>query len=401
VRKTIPALCLLLGLFVGLTAARASAQKVTYVGLASPAGYAEVGPGSADTSSPFVPEDAANSGRGMGPSSPGGLPGLAAVDKSGSPPGGCGAGCQCCGCGCGDCDVCRADCDACPGIGTMFFAGMESFRGISDGDFQNNNGMVVGGNVGMPIPLLRNYGFGVQLGGSLGAYDFDGRTSNSVGTDAGGSDVQQQVFVTLGIFRRATEKLPFNMAFAYDWMINDAYGVYATSPRLGQFRSQFGWAFNASNEIGVWSAINDRGDSKNVADPAAGSITVSYRPLSQANVFWHHNFDSGADSWLWAGAPEAEKLGDGGRPGEYTVGLTMQVPLTNRVALYGSGQYMRPTATAGPIASIKDAYSVGFGLEFFPRGSSRNRTVAGNCWMPVLPVANNGSFLVDTTGIPP
>ena len=55
---------------------------------------------------------------------------------------------------------------------------------------------------------------------------------------------------------------------------------------------------------------------------------------------------------------------------------------------------MRPTARAGSAASIEDAYSIGFGLTFYPGGNARTRTVAGNCWMPYLPVANNGTFLV-------
>ena len=36
------------------------------------------------------------------------------------------------------------------------------------------------------------------------------------------------------------------------------------------------------------------------------------------------------------------------------------------------------------------------GISFYPSGNARTRTVAGQSWMPYLPVANNGSFMVDT-----
>jgi hypothetical protein len=178
-------------------------------------------------------------------------------------------------------------------------------------------------------------------------------------------------------------------------MINDAYGAFATSPVLSQFRGQMGYVISDWNELGVWSAMHDRGDGKEVTI-AGVPTSLSYRAVDQYNFFWHHNYDSGADSWLWMGFLENEKVGGLGRLGEFTLGARMQVPLTERVALYAEAEYMRPTAAPGPGASMENAYSVGFGLAFFPNGSSKNRTVAGSCWMPVLPVANNGTFLVDT-----
>ena len=36
------------------------------------------------------------------------------------------------------------------------------------------------------------------------------------------------------------------------------------------------------------------------------------------------------------------------------------------------------------------------GLAFYPQRNARSSTVAGQCWMPLLPVANNGYFLVNT-----
>ena len=109
------------------------------------------------------------------------------------------------------------------------------------------------------------------------------------------SDVQQQMFFTAGLFRRAFDgdhfTSHFSMGIAYDWMINDSFGEYAQSPFLGQWRGQIGYCLNARNEIGVWGTLRDRGSEKT----DVFGETVLYRPLSQINLFWHHTFCSGAN----------------------------------------------------------------------------------------------------------
>jgi hypothetical protein len=284
------------------------------------------------------------------------------------------------GCGC----ACAAACEESPRVGAMLFSGVECWRNISDGPLTNNAGAVIGGNLGFPLPVLGRFGIGGQLGLSYGAFDLDGRFSAD-----DQSPVQQQTFITAGLFRRACGGSRISAGIAYDWMINDEYGFLATHPFLGQWRAQVGYALNPCNELGVWGTLKDRGDS-------AFDGELPFRPVSQVNLFWHHNFDSGADSWLWIGAPEREKLGGEGRLGEFTLGATLYVPLTERVAVYANGQYMRPTARAGLDAAIENSYTVGFGLAFYPCGKAKNASVAGKCWMPYLPVANNGNFLVDS-----
>ena len=71
-------------------------------------------------------------------------------------------------------------------------------------------------------------------------------------------------------------------------------------------------------------------------------------------------------------------------------------PLNDRVALYALVTYMHPSASPGPAGSLDEMWNFSIGLTFFPRPIARSSTVAGQCWMPQLPVANNGTFLVDT-----
>ena len=307
----------------------------------------------------------------------------------------CAAGCQS-KCGADDIGVgaiCN-NCDERLPIGMTFFTGVESWHNISDLFLSNNTGVVVGGNLGIPLPRLAEYGIGAQMGASFGAFDLNGRTT----LEGGPSEVQQQMFFTAGLFRRATDDAPISAGIVYDWMINDGYGVFSTSPSMGQCRIQFGYNLDAHNEVGVWGAISGKRSEKLIAYNL--NMASTYRAINQFNIFWHHNFQSGADGWFWLGVPEKENIGGEGRLGEFTVGATMNVPVTQRMALYATGEYMKPAASAGLAGSVENAYTIGFGLAFFPRGCARNRNVGGDRWTPYMPLANNSNFLIDTDALP-
>ncbi len=381
-RNAVPKVVGLLGLAAALWVNSAMGQMIRFRSNDASDNSTSVAVIADNGSTPFVPEK-----------SNGAVPPQAMAAENDDMPCGCG----CLGCGCG-----KADCDECPGIGIEVLTGVQCWRSIADGDYQNNAGPVVAANLGVPIPGLREYGIGAQVGVSYAAADLDGRVG------ANGTDAQQQTFFTAGLFRRAfdgdhwTSRL--NLGIAYDWMVNDSYGELAQSPFLGQWRGQVGYCLSAQNEIGVWGALRDRSSEK-----FQFGVPIPYSPLSQINLFWHHTFCSGANCWLSVGMPEGVhdalhfnansqtySIINDGSLGEYTLGATFIVPISERWALYANGSYMRPSATAGAAASVEDAYSVGFGLTFYPGCNARTRTVAGNCWMPYLPVANNGTFLVDS-----
>ena len=86
----------------------------------------------------------------------------------------------------------------------------------------------------------------------------------------------------------------------------------------------------------------------------------------------------------------------GGSLGDYLIGLSANVPLNDRVALYTLTTYMHPSASAGPAGFDEESWNFTIGLALYPARNARSNTVAGQCWMPLLPVANNGLFLVDT-----
>lgn len=316
---------------------------------------------------------------------------------------------NCNGKGCAQCDprrLKRPCADPCPRIGWYGFMGVDSWRGVTTGTYQSNNGFAGGLNGGVPLPWLGTYGFGAQFGGSYAAYDFNGQSSPPPGS----SEVMQQIFLTTGFFRRPDQRVPIGFGIVQDWMIANSYGTYSNSPTVGQVRMQIGYAFNPLNEIGLWGAVHDFDSNKNVAAPGVPAMMQTYRAINQLNLFWHHKWLLfGGDSWMYVGVPQQSRLpettfpaGTGGSLGEFILGANWMAPLNDCVSLYANTVYMKPSAHAGTQpngaeAAAQEFWNISFGLAIYPQRAARSTTVGGRQWMPYMPLANNGNFFVDTT----
>lgn len=293
---------------------------------------------------------------------------------------------SCCGGNesCTDPNMCD---DRCPRWGLELFTNYDSWRGISEDIYQNNNGASYGFNAGVPIPLLSALGMGAQFGGSYGTYDYMGRPL------AEQNRIQQQTFATAGLFRRADANLPISLAFAHDWMANDNFGSVSDEPFLAQWRAQVGYMINPRHEIGVWGSWLERFDTQQ--NDVTNSL-LTYRPVSQLNLYWHcKSCWRGADFWTWVGLPDRRRGNGDGTLGEFIVGSAINVPINDRLAVMGNCVYMKPSANAGFTASAQDGFNLSLGIAWYPGRQARSCTVAGRTWMPLLPVANNGNFWVD------
>jgi hypothetical protein len=295
----------------------------------------------------------------------------------------------CCGCDRGNtCDAlagiaCEEGCDDYAVVG---FAGFDSFKGISDGALNSNFGVVTGANMGAPLLGLGDRGIGWQVGISYGIYDLDGRSTFD------NAKSQTQTFVTTGLFRKAHDDQRVSFGLVYDWMYNQEWGVIANSPTLGQWRGQIEYALSGCNAVGVWGCQRDLGSVQ-----AANNFVVTDKAITQANLFWHHKFESAADSWLWIGIPERGRINltEGGSLYDWTIGANVQVPLSDRFALYGNASYSHPSAAAGAIASAEQGYDVGMGIVWYFGRNAVSHSINGKCWTPYMPMANNSNFLVD------
>jgi hypothetical protein len=281
-------------------------------------------------------------------------------------------------------------CDECPGRGIVGFAGLDSFKGVSDDGLPGNFGAVTGLNAAMPVPGLQDYGIGWQLGMSYGIYDVDGRVSL-----VNPAQSQQQIFVTTGFFHKAQGDRRLSFGLVYDWMINNNWGVFGTAPTLGQWRGQIEYAVSGCNAFGVWGAIGDLNSEQHVPVYQQLGIDVKTTAISQVNFFWHHKFCSGADSWVWVGVPETERLGGAGSLGTWTIGANVQVPLSDRLALYANGSYFRPSEAAGVVAAVENGYDVGMGIVWYFGRHAVSHSINGACGLPYMPLGNNSNFLVD------
>ena len=266
------------------------------------------------------------------------------------------------------------------------FHGYSSWRGISDGSGPNNNGFFYGANFGTRLGQLSDRtGIVAQIGGSGGFYDLNGRASPFES-----NEIVQQGFITAGLFRRADELTNFSAGVAFDGMFNDNFGQYGASPFLGQLRYQVAYALNDWHEFGMWGTVRMAGETQDILGP------LSFRAVDQFNFFWHHKFAFGADATSWIGFPDHTKLGGNGSLGNYIFGGTLTAPLSPAWAVYMDLQYMPPSAHIGSTAAKEESFFLGIGLMFYPGRNSRTASVSGSRWRPYLPVANNGSFMVDT-----
>ena len=97
--------------------------------------------------------------------------------------------------------------------------------------------------------------------------------------------------------------------------------------------------------------------------------------------------------------------GYGDTLGSFILGANLTLPISERLSAYANGTYMKPSSHAGfdqgggqvlGVARAQEFWNIGFGLMYSPEGKLRSKTIAGRTWMPYLPVANNGSFLIDS-----
>jgi hypothetical protein len=256
---------------------------------------------------------------------------------------------------------------------TVAFSGAEVFKTHADNDFTNSAGFVNGLNTGFRLGSSNIRG---QVGGSVGVFDLKGRTTTAP------RQTENQGFLTTGIFKRsnigAGDRISWGVV--YDQLWNYQHGIAADDIYLGQFRSIVGVALNSTDEIGFWGTAR------------TNKFTVqnrTYQAISQYNMFWSHNFPFGARSMIYAG------LADHASIGSWTTGTQLIAPMGPRMALWGNSAFLFPSSTTGPVGANETLWSLSCGLSYSFGRKTVSRNISGICGMPLLPVANNGTFMVE------
>ena len=268
---------------------------------------------------------------------------------------------------------------------TTAFSGVEAFKSIGDtvippgaaSGFMNSAGFVNGLNTGFRLGNSKLRG---QIGGSLGIYDAKGRD-----TAPNTSAAETQAFLTTGVFKRSDvikgDRVSWGLV--YDQLWNSQYGLRSDDIYLGQFRREsLGSRMNECNEVGVW------GTAKTNSDATTQGIATQVESVNQYNLFLSHNFAFGARSMFYVGATDHSSVGS------WTTGSQLVAPMGPRVSLYGNSAFMFPSSTVGNNGANEYLWAVSTGLSYSFGKRSVSRNISGQTGMPLLPVANNGTFLI-------
>ncbi|MEX0678187.1 MAG: DUF6666 family protein [Pirellulales bacterium] len=290
--------------------------------------------------------------------------------------------------GCCDngCDAC---CDYCD-VGTwrdntLFSFGGEAYKSLGDASaaiftppsFMNSAGLVGTVNTGFSLWSLEN--IRGQIGASYGVYDFKGRDTVST------SSSEQQTFVTLGVYKRSEvcygDRVCWGLVYDQFWA--HQWGVFASELYVGQLRAIIGYATSEWNEFGLWGVLRTTGD-----DSVFLISPPPVRAMNQYNVYWRHNFDFGGQTMVYIGGHDPADIGS------WVFGLLGQAPLSDYLALYGNFTFSEPGSASGTVGSIEQEWAFGAGVTWYFGGKAVSPTISGRKGLPLLPVANNGSFLI-------
>ena len=115
--------------------------------------------------------------------------------------------------------------------------------------------------------------------------------------------------------------------------------------------------------------------------------------MSQVHGFWTRNWESGSETSMALVLAED--------PGEFGFALDAITPLNSHLALYANALYITPSTSAGDTdpngvdnSYSEETWNITFGLVFYPGAKARSKNISGPCNLPLMPVADNGSFMV-------
>ena len=258
------------------------------------------------------------------------------------------------------------------------FAGREGSKQPQDLGVNANYGSRLHVNFGMP--LVEDWGLGLQVGTSLNVTD----NAVQVFERLGEATDRVQNFSTVGLFQRTDGG--FKWGVGYDLLIQDSYDRFT----LGQARAIVGQELSPTDEFGVWGTLPTN-SSDGVFNPASGPQPVTLRSIAQGNLYWRHTWENTAELSLWAGGAARHGqinavLGDE-TPlrGSFTFGSDLHLPLADWLAVYGAANFITPADTG-----TVDAF---LGFAIYPA-----RTAHGfrkRRFSPLLPLANSPWFAVD------
>ena len=269
-------------------------------------------------------------------------------------------------------DVCGVGCGG-PGgwwNNLSLFAGVHGFKGPFDQGRNGNFGFQEGLNIGVPLGLPWPVGF--QAGFQAVHSNFKGNQVQVLDREVTLQHTDRnQIFVTAGLFRRAMCG-GFQWAIALDYLHDDYYDT----ADLTRIRSETGYVFHGSHEIGFWGAYGTSADKI-----LAGEIQLSLDPTDMFALFYRRYFETGGEGRVWAGFT--------GR-GDGILGADLRVPLGGSWGLENHANYVIAKHGAGMGGQQEESWGISINLVWYPGRPAA--CVVNQAFRPMMSVADNSIF---------
>lgn len=271
---------------------------------------------------------------------------------------------------------------------TQIWAGGDVYKSIGDrvtniaggpGGLTNSFGNVFGFNTGLG---LGNSRVRFQVGASYSIYDYKGRLA----IIPNAYEPEKQLFFTAGLSKRGDMQSPVSWGIVYDAFHAEQWGVNANEIDLGQVRAMLGIGLKQGTEIGLWGTYKTNDDQARVTVAGGGPFSTIHA-MNQANFYLKQNFANGAQLTGYAGVFARDTVG------EWQFGLLGQAPLGANWSAYGNFNYVVTNSGVGAGGSGTEQFNVSFGVAYAFGGKAPGPR-GGVAGLPLLNVANNGSFLV-------
>lgn len=282
-----------------------------------------------------------------------------------------GDACECGGAGCGLCQqgIWAVLCEA--RQRTEWFYGATGFTGPVNRGSSGSFGFEGGFNTGSP--LFGGWrGLGVQ--GGVG-----GTVTNFNGSDIT-HDQRNQVFVTLGLFRRVDWGLQGGV------VVDHVHDDWYANVDLSQLRGEFSWVVPQGSELGFLFAASNDDDIVDGVLQTGTALPTTIRETWTVNdyyaIFLRHTFCEGGYVKAFAGWTGSS---DG------ILGAEGYVPLNDNWSLRHSYTYIIPQE--GPIdgGHEQECWNLSMQLVWQPCGRSQ---CGKDYYRPLFNVANNGTMFI-------
>ncbi len=244
-------------------------------------------------------------------------------------------------------------------------------------DFGVNANLGVQTSFNWGLALLPSYGLGLQVGSGITATSNAVRVYELLGETSG----RTQSFTTLGVFQRSESGWAWGVV--HDFLYEKSFDDF----QLGQWRGRLSYDLTEDDTIGVTTMLRSYDDS----GVFGTSTAVTLKPIDQANLFWRHFWETGAQTTLWTGLAQGhgeDNIVTGpsaARDEQFLLGADVLMPLTTRLAIYGETNLMMPADTG-----TVDAF---LGVQWYPSGGVM-RARRGR-YSPMMSLASPTTFSVD------